>query len=608
VTNMTYMFNSYSRLTDLDLSNLNTSKVEYIGAMFIGCYNLSKLTLGNHFVTTDEHDRVALEGSYKLKTVVFTGDIPSSIKSEFFDGVGTADAPATLEVPDQYRDHYAAKFDGNMFYGGYFKLDVYNPSVSGEQYAVYNDFTLTFYCDDQRSKRSGKTYSLNEGEEDPDWVLDSNNRNVEKVVFDASFAKARPTTTYSWFLNCDYLEEIKGIEYLNTSEVKNMHTMFALCQKLKSVDVSHFDTRAVEDMGGMFSFCTSLERIDVSHFDTSNTWLLQSMFNQCQSLTEVNLSNFDTSEADYLGYLFKGCTNLKTVYLGSGFVSDNGVDCEFAFAECPNLTKVVFTGDIPSSIYSTLFAGVGTVSKPVMLDVPKQYIANYKANFNGNMFYGGYFTLRETIVPDEKGDKDYGSGNSEISEKTDLDGTVIGNVYYSIAPEHGGYNSAEGCLVVTQPSSDGGFDAEDPFGDDFKGMFTGIVIMVQPGTGTVKVEAETLGGMTLKVKVGNGLPIEMTLNSKSTLNIPYSVDRPTYVYIYAGGTSGVRSRAGYDAALKIYGISWESSASAITAPVGEERLYDVYSISGKLVKRRATSLDALPKGVYIVNGRKVVVK
>jgi len=51
-----------------------------------------------------------------------------------------------------------------------------------------------------------------------------------------------------------------------------------------------------------------------------------------------------------------------------------------------------------------------------------------------------------------------------------------------------------------------------------------------------------------------------------------------------------------------------SIIAAITAPVGEERVYDVYSISGKLVKRRATSLDALPKGVYIVNGRKVVVK
>jgi hypothetical protein len=241
--------------------------------------------------------------------------------------------------------------------------------------------------------------------------------------------------------------------------------------------------------------------------------------------------------------------------------------------------------------------------------VPEQYVANYEAKFVGNMFYGGYFTLREAIVPDEKGGKDYGSGNSEIDEKTNLDGSVIGNVYYSIAPENGGYNSAEGCLVVTKPSSDNAFEIDDPFGNDFKGMFTGIMIMVQQGSGIVKVEAESSGGMTLMVKVGNGLPIQMTMLSKSTLAIPYSVDRPTYIYIYACGSNGnARTRASSDGKLKIYSISWERSASGINSPVGEEQLYDVYSLSGTLIKRSATSLDALPKGVYIVNGRKVVVK
>lgn len=482
-------------------------------------------------------------------------------------------------------------------------------TVTGEPYAVFNDFTLTFYCDDQRSKRSGTIYSLNDGEAEPEWVLDDNNRNVQKVVFDASFAKARPTSTFQWFFYCDYLTEIKGIENLNTSEVKTMRAMFGFCKRLKSVDVSHFDTKAVLNMGAMFSFCTSLESIDVSHFDSNNVWSMVSMFNNCQSLTEINLSSFNTSNVEYLSYLFTGCSNLKTVYFGSGFVSDNSVECEETFADCPNLSKVVFTGDIPASINSTLFEGVGTASTPVKLDVPEQYVANYEARFNGNMFYGGYFTLREAIVPDEKGGKDYGSGNSEIDDKTNLDGSVIGNVYYSIAPENGGYNSAEGCLVVTQPSSDNAFDSDDPFGDDFKGMFTGIILMVQQGSGIVKVEAETSGGMTLMVKVGNGLPIQMTMLSKSTLAIPYSVDRPTYIYIYAGGSNGnARTRANSDDALKIYSISWESSASDISTPIGKEQLYDVYSLSGTLIKRRATSLDALPKGVYIVNGRKVVVK
>jgi alpha-L-fucosidase 2 len=35
---------------------------------------------------------------------------------------------------------------------------------------------------------------------------------------------------------------------------------------------------------------------------------------------------------------------------------------------------------------------------------------------------------------------------------------------------------------------------------------------------------------------------------------------------------------------------------------------DIYDIRGRLVKKSATSLDALPKGIYIVNGKKISVK
>ena len=35
---------------------------------------------------------------------------------------------------------------------------------------------------------------------------------------------------------------------------------------------------------------------------------------------------------------------------------------------------------------------------------------------------------------------------------------------------------------------------------------------------------------------------------------------------------------------------------------------DIYSLSGVLVRRGATTLDGLPKGVYVANGRKFMVK
>ena len=47
VTNMSYMFNSCSNLTTLDLSNFNTSAVTNMSSMFFNCRNLTTLDLSN---------------------------------------------------------------------------------------------------------------------------------------------------------------------------------------------------------------------------------------------------------------------------------------------------------------------------------------------------------------------------------------------------------------------------------------------------------------------------------------------------------------------------------------------------------------------------------
>ena len=41
---------------------------------------------------------------------------------------------------------------------------------------------------------------------------------------------------------------------------------------------------------------------------------------------------------------------------------------------------------------------------------------------------------------------------------------------------------------------------------------------------------------------------------------------------------------------------------------GAAKLFAVYSVDGRLVRRDATSLEGLPKGIYIAKGKKYVVK
>ena len=84
---------------------------------------------------------------------------------------------------------------------------------------------------------------------------------VERVVFDKTFTWVRPKSLFKWFCFMNNLEEIEGLEYLNTSEVTNMNSMFYECYKLKTLDLNNFDVSKVTNATSMFQYATGLTTI-----------------------------------------------------------------------------------------------------------------------------------------------------------------------------------------------------------------------------------------------------------------------------------------------------------------------------------------------------------
>ena len=182
-----------------------------------------------------------------------------------------------------------------------------------EAYACYTESntTLTFYNDNQRSSRTGTIYDLNTGETYTGWDTDGTKSYVTQVVFDPSFADARPTTTYDWFYSMTQLQSITGMEYLNTSEVTNMGYMFCSCILLKSIDLSHFNTSKVTSMHKLFA--------------------------NCYLLTSLDLSSFNTSNVTKMGGMFSTCTKLQTIYVGDGWSTAAVTDSYEMFYNCTSL-------------------------------------------------------------------------------------------------------------------------------------------------------------------------------------------------------------------------------------------------------------------------------
>ena len=121
---------------------------------------------------------------------------------------------------------------------------------------------------------------LNSGS-DHDWRVECND-DVAKVKFINSFASVQPTSLASWFWGFTELEEIEGIEYLNTSAVTTMNAAFAYCTHLEEININKFDTGKLTNTTTMFSGCSRLKTIYCS-----NTWDVEtsgSMFFMCPAL------------------------------------------------------------------------------------------------------------------------------------------------------------------------------------------------------------------------------------------------------------------------------------------------------------------------------------
>ncbi len=172
---------------------------------------------------------------------------------------------------------------------------------------------------------------------------------LKKVVFDATCKSASFASTTEWFSGCSSLEEITGLENLNTSKVKDMHAMFCGCHVLSALDLSSFDTTQVTNMSLMFCACRALSALDLSSFDTTQVTNMSSMFRGCSALTALDLSSFNTTSVGGMMSMFQGCKSLKALDLSS-FNGRAVVNMENMFADCPALTHLDLSYFYPKKV------------------------------------------------------------------------------------------------------------------------------------------------------------------------------------------------------------------------------------------------------------------
>ena len=397
VTNMVEMFYNCSALTSLDVSGFNTANVIEMAYMFGNCNQLASLDVSG-FNTANVKYMDMMFCSCSGLTTIYAGDDWSTAAVVYSQNMFGDDTLLVGGMGTTYDANHVdaayAHIDGGPSNPGYF-------TAHTEAYACYtaDNTTLTFYCDSQRSRRTGTTYDLNEGMNNPGWRDDGTNASVTRVVFDPSFADARPTSTFKWFQNMGGLDTITGIAYLNTEAVTTMLSMFDGCSGLTSLDLSHFNTVMVTSMDFMFYRCSGLTSLDLSSFNTSNVTTMHCMFFSCSGLTSLDLSSFNTSNVTNMDYMFSSSDNLTTINVGD----------DWSTAAVTSSNNYMFSG------CTSLVGGMGTT-------YDSSHIGKEYAHIDGGPSNPGYFTAKVDFV---RGDVD-GDGNVNIDDVTALIDYLLG--------------------------------------------------------------------------------------------------------------------------------------------------------------------------------------
>lgn len=284
VTNMKGMFNGAKKLTSIDLRSFDTSNVTTMASMFSGMSELQSLDLSS-FDTSSVTDMSDLFSRCKVLShlVLTTSFDTSEVK--------------TME---------------GMFEG----LE----SMTSLDLKHFNTSNVT----DMSSMFSGMKAltSLNIRSFDTSNVIDMS----------------------GMFQQTESLETLQLTNF-NTSKVQDMSGMFAKMSSLEILDTTSFDTSKVTNMSKMFSE-SNLSNLDLSHFNTISVKNMSSMFSNSENLASLDLTYFDTSNVENMSSMFSGMKSLKELDLSSfNFQKVKNMKAMFSLSSSESWSLVIFTSE-----------------------------------------------------------------------------------------------------------------------------------------------------------------------------------------------------------------------------------------------------------------------
>ncbi len=298
------LFENFSKVTSMDLSNLDTSNATNMDSMFYHCSSLTSLNLSGWDTSNVENMGQMFSYCSNLKTIIVG------------NGWNTDSVAYSVNM-----------FDGcTSLVGG--NGTTYNANTIDKTYARIDKDGQPGYLTGNPIIAQGDYWRITDEDFDDNYTL---------TIFGTIPDTNGKTSNIPWYDYRYNITEVTTEDGAKTSA--DASYLFSYLENATSMDLSHLDTSAATGMGRMFYNCKNLTSLNLSGWDTSKVTNMHTTFSYCSNLTSLDLSGWDTSNVTNMYGMFVSCSKLTTIIVGKGW-NTNKVsvsNSNYMFAGCTSL-------------------------------------------------------------------------------------------------------------------------------------------------------------------------------------------------------------------------------------------------------------------------------
>jgi hypothetical protein len=267
-----------------------------------------------------------------------------------------------------------------------------------------------------------------------------------------------------------------------------------------------------------------------------------------------------------------------------------------------NLTLITSLIENPAGVLEEdAFGNWDGNTYPFTLYVPSGTLAAYHADEQWNRFQNIVEMTPETkpaSVEDIAPIAESGTASmANLPANTDLTNAVVGNLYLTCDTTNGDhYDATEQALVLNTVVDEVMIEnvlANTGNMDVIRNNFSGIILTIPAGTGTLSLTIQTSGNREVAVRIEGQEAETFAKAAKGLIEIPYSVEGDAYVFVYgvaaeepeapAALPSKFRARAkrteAAENSVSIYDIQW-----VVTSATGAENVQSDQKPSTKVLR------------------------